>query len=64
MSDLVRRLDRPEWNFFAEACKLQSSLGAFDYTEIRELLCSSPSLPASAALPPFSMACSPESLLR
>ena len=50
MSDFVRPLDRPEWNFFAEACKpLQFILGALGHTEIAVAIQSSDLLECCAA---------------
>jgi len=50
MSDFVRPLERPEWNFFAEACKpLQFILGALGHTEITVAVRSSDLLECYAA---------------
>src|ERR1035437_2623293 len=50
ISDFVRPLERPEWNFFAEACKpLQFILGALGHTEIAMAVRSSDLLECCAA---------------
>ena len=50
MSDFVPPLERPEWNFFAEACKpLQYVLGTLCHTEIAVAVRSSDLLECCAA---------------